>query len=659
MASRLVVDLAVAHPELSQACLLLEAPGYRLARHLAIEIADGGSQGCRQLLLDLGHVGDDIDEVCSLLVDLVAAGATAFGREQEKLGNTTSYDIQERAAKRARETIAPDGVSSALAPRPIGWPTKHQKELAKAEGSEQRLEVEQKHRLKQQVRLANEVRLLGLPAALLADQAVNPEAALLTIAGARRASTIRIRLQRWQRIRRWMETTVGCGKPDCVMAYVDYLLEFTGQDAPRTSPGQIAAALSFIESVGAVPEDKAVSKHPLWMAAVKDAEYRLQSGAPPPKRAPMFFLSLIGALESMVVDEDYPKYKRFIAWVRLIKVWAALRSNDTESITPANLKLSKLGLEGTLERTKTTGPGKKHQHMTFFVASGAFVVIRDWLERGYVLLREHFGEQRDYLVPRAAADYEGARKGLASYMDRAAYGRAVLHDLLLEEAPLVPAEALNFWTEHSERNFVVSCAAALRVPKERRDYIGRWQPGNQSDDYVRTSRQIVTEVQRLIAEQIRAKDPALDEGDLADTFVKFVVEQGMSEEAAKQAKDRLLTCFKPAPGTPTSAAEDLPAEDSGDAKPEEEARHDESPPNRFWVSATRRMKFRRLHRAGGCWVKPGNEAEWYGNLSGAQFHARCRLCFPQHRANAKAARDTGMDSGSTSSASSSSTTSSA
>lgn len=54
---------------------------------------------------------------------------------------------------------------------------------------------------------------------------------------------------------------------------------------------------------------------------------------------------------------------------------------------------------------------------------------------------------------------------------------------------------LSFWTEHSERNWLVSVLASVGVPREKRDYVGRWRAVSASDEYVRTAQFLVVSLQ--------------------------------------------------------------------------------------------------------------------------------------------------------------------
>ena len=69
-------------------------------------------------------------------------------------------------------------------------------------------------------------------------------------------------------------------------------------------------------------------------------------------------------------------------------------------------------------------------------------------------------------------------------------------------ALLLPSPLERYWTEHSERNFLDSLAAVLGVHRSQRSFIGRWAAST-TDDYVRTARHIVNNIQNSVAENLR------------------------------------------------------------------------------------------------------------------------------------------------------------
>ena len=62
------------------------------------------------------------------------------------------------------------------------------------------------------------------------------------------------------------------------------------------------------------------------------------------------------------------------------------------------MRLGSRGLEGRLERTKTTGPGKKVSVRPLLISYGAYVVDPGWLARGWALWQQWAPEPRDYFL---------------------------------------------------------------------------------------------------------------------------------------------------------------------------------------------------------------------------------------------------------------------
>ena len=77
----------------------------------------------------------------------------------------------------------------------------------------------------------------------------------------------------------------------------------------------------------------------------------------------------------MVADEDKPVGLRIGAWIRLIKVFGAMRSDDLQRTQPRFVRLSEGGLAARLVRTKTSGAGKKVKEMVVFIPRNAWVIV--------------------------------------------------------------------------------------------------------------------------------------------------------------------------------------------------------------------------------------------------------------------------------------------
>ena len=575
----------------------------------------------------------DIDGVGIFFQNVCMMHQGAFKRELRRHASFDCADVAGFRDKRQRRAASPPRPTPPPLPSTGGrWPTRFRTALADAPTDAERQNLEAKERQKQQDALAVELESLDLPVVALARQSVDPKAFLALAAGGHRAGTIRVRLQRWHRIRRWLVGIKGHPWPRSVVDLVDHLMDVSSQEgAPKSTPSQVAGSISFMEKVGGVLEPHRISLQPLWLAAVRDAEFRLQSGADAPRQAPRFTVSIIVGLEKFVIDTSRPLYKRFLAWTRLLKVWAALRSGDTEAIVPAALRWTGAGLEGTLERTKTSGPGKRARRLPFFVLNGAYLAEPTWLKTGFDLLAEGMAFKRDYLIPRPNADCTGPVKRMAAYTDRAAYGRAVLTDIDFGTRSgdrRLSSDATMYWTEHSERNFLVSVSAAFGFPKEQRDFLGRWRAGNQSDDYIRTARQLVGRIQTKVAARLRLAPDDLDDSQVGEGLAVFLTERGVSEEEV--ARTVALITSTPSVPTPTDLA-DSTSEDSVDGHTVQAA--DETPDELrgYWVSQSTRQGYRRLHRCGGCWIQPGLDNVIEEHLDELIYDSRCKLCYPQDR----------------------------
>ena len=103
-----------------------------------------------------------------------------------------------------------------------------------------------------------------------------------------------------------------------------------------------------------------MSSHPFVVGAVAEAESALAGGAlRATRKAPHYPLSVVAASEGHVLDTEAPQYAQVSAWLRMLLVWTAWRSDDLLRVAPAEVKLEGDMLELLPRRTKTTGPGKR------------------------------------------------------------------------------------------------------------------------------------------------------------------------------------------------------------------------------------------------------------------------------------------------------------
>ena len=134
-----------------------------------------------------------------------------------------------------------------------------------------------------------------------------------------------------------------------------------------------------MEEEGEVPYERRLSATTILKNTLKSIEQQLQASAPDIEKAPSYTTIMVFSLELMVLSEDDADYLRVYAWVLLIRIWASLRCDDTVGVRPAHVRLTELGVEGRLDRTKTSGPGRRIRWLPFFVSRQAFVAAQSWL----------------------------------------------------------------------------------------------------------------------------------------------------------------------------------------------------------------------------------------------------------------------------------------
>ena len=410
-------------------------------------------------------------------------------------------------------------------PVPKRWITRRKRQLSRAGPDHlQRAEVEERERDRWVEKLEAVLKEARMPIWLTAKQCADPAAMLRHCAGRARAKTMRQRVRHWSRIMRWLRVAQPTlVRPD-EAAIAEYLEMLFQEPCSRTVPQSVLEAIAFVEERGGLPKEERVSMSEVINSMVADMTLRLSTFAPLTKKAPQLLSSIIMALELYVEEEDKPKYKRCYAWTKLLRLWTAMRADDVQGLLPHTMVMQQRGLEAVLDRTKTSGPGRKIRWLNVFVAREAFLVSGTWLQTGYDLWQTpEMDFKRDYLVPVPEATMEAVSHKKAEYPDMAVMSQMLLSELgtpvfsysldswsLDDSRPLLGTIGAKFYSEHSERNFVNSHAAVLGYDKQKRDMLGRWQP-EQSDDYLRTTREVVSTIQRHVAEAIRMGDKRISE----------------------------------------------------------------------------------------------------------------------------------------------------
>ena len=181
-----------------------------------------------------------------------------------------------------------------------------------------------------------------------------------------------------------------------------------------------------------------------------------------------------------------------------------------------------------------------HGQLPIFVNRAVSLTGLDSIQSGMQMASdETFIYPRDYLVPAHNDSWDGFYPKLVEPPALANLMRMVLGKLGTPRFQddswrtnmamlLVPGDLLLFWTGHSPRHFLNQAALSLGVPKERRDYLGRWSIGRTgSNAYIHTARQVVETIQMDVVNALLQGTGTIDESELLDEVAQFAEEHGL------------------------------------------------------------------------------------------------------------------------------------
>ena len=338
-----------------------------------------------------------------------------------------------------KEEKPPDVIPARLGPappmgKPARWPTRLHRKLAGAPDDRARGTAERQEKERWQSEVARLILEDKLPAAQTVSQSADPLALLRRSTGGRRPRTLRQRVRSYVRIRQWMLSSGYDGFPrgdQGLARFLDFLHERSLEDCPRTLPQSLLLGLSFFEECGGVPVGERIANQDLVKRVVKDIEVSIASGQPRSRRkAPQYPVLVVVAFELYLRNESNPPYKRMLAWVKLVRIWGAMRFDDTLHIDPSTLALRESGLEFDISSTKTTGPGKRVEVLHAFVSRDAFLAIEEWCSIGLDFFRLVTGHlTRDYLLPLPSKDFHNVKAAPVTYSDSLNMTRALLLEL--------------------------------------------------------------------------------------------------------------------------------------------------------------------------------------------------------------------------------------
>lgn len=540
---------------------------------------------------------------------------------------------------------------------PRRWPTRFACRVAAGGGPAALGDAEQKERERWVRRGVSVVLDARLPVADIARGALDPEGLVAKAFGGKRSRTLRLRVRGAERYARWA-TAAGVPRfpsgANGVRELVTYLSD-AAECASASGPPGVVAALRFFEACGGVPDERSVAGAPLVTGALREAVAGATAGRERLlDKANHYPVYIVASMERMVVGwgVEFPKYKRLLAWFRLVRIWSATRFDDLLHVRPDGVRLEETCLTLDLPRTKVSGPGKRILLQQAFVSMHAWVLEPTWLRAGLDLLRELAGHiRRDYLLPLPDASYNGVRDAPAVYEDSLRFGRLLLRDLQDEEgAAILAPEAALFWSEHGLRAQLTTWGSGFGVERHVLDHLGRWGEAR-SGGYVRARRELALDGQECIASQVRDAYrmgvTLKGELELRDRFVQFLVGVGWTDARARVQAERvfisgfpqgadvgsdgsgvfanpvaeMLVPPVPVPSSPTSP----PCAPRGDTEESQDAR--------FSVAVTSRTSRRTLHRLPGCGRVPGVHYSVFElhvfAPAPSDYTQVCRACWPE------------------------------
>ena len=550
------------------------------------------------------------------------------------------------------------------------WTPLSARQRSKVEQSTAKKDHEESHKDRWSKELYKELLRVDAPILKGMEVCVNQERLHVAIAGKTRSSTLKRYIKAWRDWQSWKILTWGEEAYVHPGMFCEYLFSRFDEPCGATVPIFICKAVSWFEKTAGFGEASIVSTS---RAVCQIRDYiteKLAADTPPVRRAPRYPAVAVESLESLVLDTERTVCLRIMAWVKLLKIWGALRFDDMQKIKPADLQLTGGRLTTTLRVTKTSGPGKRVQELPVCISEKAYVWDVSWIETGFRLLKQHANFERDYLLPKFMENWAGFQMKYATYQDVSSYAchlRKILPSYYDFNA-IFPEELASFWTEHSERATMPTALAMLGVETSKRDLVGRWKP-EASDTYIRSYNGLVAQLQGLYGKAMRKPDRfrLLDEIDVAesaDAWLRNRKTEIVDAERAELVSQLMasMDSFAIHDEVEVPLGEQCDTEQTEVLEePLDDGATDDRKTSRTkgFIVVTTGKNCKRLHKAsGGCWMARERifkqSVEFEERPADTEFTHVCRVCWPKEKQDEESSGETSSDTGSSSSSSDSS-----
>ena len=490
------------------------------------------------------------------------------------------------------------------------------------------------------------------PVVQLASESGNPSRVLEAAVGSTRGSTMETYTKCIRIFISWLTVSFELSWPTGKLQVIEFLHVAGNKPCSPSFPLKFILALGWFEKIGGWTGEERLGSSELVKRTCDFWIENLRGGVSPLKQAPRLPWVVLAALELFVTDDRNSQLKRLKAWVMGVKAWATLREDDSQHISPKSLRVSGDLLLTELLRSKTTGASKRTRQLPVGLWIGATLTRSLWIEAGLAILSELKTEGNDFLLPRFTKAGVPTNEPM-NYAESSALSKVVLSELKVPHfdsdrdewvqgsAFLLPRIIASFWTEHSPRAVLPTAAQLLKVPKDERNYLGRWSPGG-ADEYGRGYRLVVQDIQQKVWSAVLSGDPRLAEFEILDRLARWAEDRnipGAQFEEFKLSLNSCMKCFleeiKKAGGPPNLQAIEpfvLPVQPVPSLKPNCKSSC------MFLIVYTRGRKHAKLHRIGGCqWTMVSlADCQEVAKPTRSMYNSRCKLCWPSLLADALA-----------------------
>ena len=221
----------------------------------------------------------------------------------------------------------------------------------------------------------------SMPAKEIVEATGDPVTTWIRLCGNRRARTLRQAARSWHKFYEWLQLAYGVTWPSSEGQIIDYLEERALEPCGHTVPSSLLQSLQLLESVGGQDKEKRLGSFQILYNVVKNLEKDLATGGPSRKTAPIFTVAMVMSAEFLVVSHQ-GDVARMMAYIMLLMVWGALRTDDVLWLDRSRTLLSDLGWRSVLVRSKTSGAGRKLRELPVFISRLTSLSGKDWLMEG-------------------------------------------------------------------------------------------------------------------------------------------------------------------------------------------------------------------------------------------------------------------------------------